>query len=38
MDLERRKVIENMIEILAKKGLLTLEEKNKIRFIVNTGK
>lgn len=38
METEKKKLLNNIIEILVQKRLLTMEEKNKIRVIVNAGK
>ena len=38
METEKKKLLNNIIEILVQKRLLTMEEKNKIRVIVNGGK
>lgn len=36
MELEKRELLISISEILAKQGLLTTEEKNKIRVLVNS--
>lgn len=38
MEPEKRKLLVNISEILAKRGLLTIEEKNKIRVLINSDK